>query len=222
MLAGVIFDFDGVIADSHPVHLQAWRAFLLSQGKVVSDPELSFVQEGAKREEILRHFLGDITPEQIRHYGHEKDKLFQARAHEIKLVVGFIEFLVQLDAIGLPSAVATSGSRSRVEQALDMFDLQSRFRAIVTGEDVACGKPDPALFLQAAQTLQVDPSRVLVCEDAVAGVIAAKTAGMKCLGIARGGRGVLLKKAGAGLVVDDFAQTNLADVRGLFSKPDPE
>jgi HAD superfamily hydrolase (TIGR01509 family) len=218
MLAGVIFDFDGVIVDSHPLHLQIWRAFLLSKGMAVSDAELSFVQEGAKREEILRDFLGDITPEQVGRYGDEKDKLFQARAHEIKLVRGFAEFLTQLDADGLPSAVATSGSRWRVEQALDRFNLRTRFRAVVTGEDVVRGKPDPALFLLAAQTLQVDPSCMLVCEDAVAGVIAAKTAGMMCVGIAANGRGSLLTEAGADLVVTDFAQTNLADIRRLFGR----
>ena len=218
MLAGVIFDFDGVIVDSHPLHLQTWRDFLLSQGKAVSDAELSFVQEGAKREEILRHFLGDITPEQVRGYGDEKDKLFQACAHETKLVRGFAEFLTQLDADGLPSAVATSGSRRRVEQALDMFNLRTRFRAVVTGDDVVQGKPHPALFLMAAQTLQVDPSCILVCEDAVAGVIAAKTAGMMCLAIAASGRGSLLEEAGADLVVEDFAQTNLDDVRRLFGR----
>jgi beta-phosphoglucomutase len=220
MLAGVIFDFDGVIVDSHPLHLQTWRAFLLSKGMAVSDAELSFVREGAKRDEILRHFLGELTPEQVRSYGDEKEKLFQARACEIKLVGGFVEFMAQLDAVGLPSAVATSGSRRRVEQALDRFNLRTRFRAVVTGEDVVRGKPHPALFLMAAQALEADPRGMLVCEDAVAGVIAAKTAGMMCLAIAARGRGSLLKAAGADLVVEDFAQTNLADVRRLFS-PSP-
>ncbi len=217
MLAGVIFDFDGVIVDSHPLHLQTWRAFLLSQGKAVSDAELSFIQEGAKREEILRHYLGEITPQQVKGYSDEKDRLFQARAQEIKLVAGFAEFLAQLDAIGLPSAIATSGSRRRVEQSLDKFNLRIRFRAVVTGEDVVQGKPHPALFLLAAQALQVDPSCILVCEDAVAGVMAAKTAGMKCVGIATD-RVSLLKEAGAALVVENFAQTSLDDVRRLFGR----
>lgn len=217
MLAGVIFDFDGVIVNSHPVHVQAWKALLLSKGKAASDAELSLVQEGAKREEILRHFLGDLTPEQVRLYGDEKDKLFQARASELKLVGGFVEFLAEIDAGELPSAVATSGSRRRVEQALTIFNLRSRFRAVVTGDDVARGKPDPALFLLAARTLQLDSDCILVCEDAVAGVIAAKTAGMKCLAIAARGRGSLLKEAGADLVVEDFEQTNLDDVRRLFT-----
>jgi HAD superfamily hydrolase (TIGR01509 family) len=218
MLSGVIFDFDGVIVESHPVHLQAWKAFLLSKGKTFSDADLSFVQEGAKREEILHHFLGPLTPEQIKHYGDEKEILFQMRANELNLVRGFVGFLDRLDAGELPSAVATSGGRRRVEQALEKFNLRNRFRAVVTGDDVARGKPDPALFLLAAQILGVEADRILVCEDAVAGVMAAHTAGMKCLGIAAGGRGVLLKKAGAALVVEDFEQTTLENVRRLFSK----
>jgi beta-phosphoglucomutase len=216
MLAGVIFDFDGVIIDSHPAHLQAWKAFLLSKGKTAGDTELSLVREGARREEILRHFLGDIVPEQITLYGDEKDRLFQARASELRLVPGFLVFLAQIDAAGLPSAVATSGSRRRVEQALTAFNLRSRFRDVVTGDDVARGKPDPALFLLAAHAIQVDPKYILVCEDAVAGVIAAKAAGMKCLAIAADGRSSQLKVAGADLVVPDFSNTNVEDVRRIF------
>ncbi|HEV7550211.1 MAG TPA: HAD family phosphatase [Candidatus Angelobacter sp.] len=217
MIGGVIFDFDGVIVDSHPVHLQAWKAFLLSEDKAVSNAELSFVLEGATREDILAHFFGDLTKEQIRRYGEGKDQLFLARANEIRLIRGFVEFLAQLDAAGIPSAVATSGSRRRVKQALQAFNLVSRFRSVLTADDVSRGKPDPALFLLSAQALQLNPGQILVCEDAVAGVIAAKTAGMKCIGIAANGRGSLLKQAGSDLVVDDFRYTNFDEVSRLFT-----
>jgi len=216
MLGGVIFDFDGVIVDSHASHIKAWKAFLLSKGKAFNDTELSFVREGAKREEILRRFLGELSPEQIVNYGAEKDKLFQASASTVKLVPGFTEFLLQLDSAALPSAVATSGSRSRVEQTLETLNVGKRFRTVVTGDDVERGKPDPDLFLLAAQALQIDPGHILVCEDAVAGVLAAKSARMKCVGIAANGREFLLKQAGANLVVKDFVHTSLNDVRRLF------
>ena len=217
MLGGVIFDFDGVIVDSHPTHIQSWKTFLYSKGKAVSEAELAFVREGAKRGEILRHFLGELTPEQVVGYGAEKDKLFQARAIELKLVRGFAEFLYQLEAIGLPSAVASSGSRARVERTLETFSLRNRFGAVVTGNDVPRGKPDPDLFLLAAQTLQIEPSQILVCEDAVAGVLAAKRAGMQCVGIAANGRESMLEQAGADMVVNDFSHTSLADVTRLFA-----
>lgn len=216
MLAGVIFDFDGVIADSHPVHLRAWKALFRSLGKDVCDDELAFVLEGAKREEILRHFLGDITQQQIKAFGAEKEKLFQARAGELKLVCGFAEFLTQIEAAGITAAVATSGSRPRVESTLEQFALRDRFRAIVTGDDVPRSKPDPALFCLAARSLHIDAENILVCEDAVPGVVAARAAGMKCLAIAANGRAEKLKDAGASMVVENFMHTTLDTLKQLF------
>ena len=218
MLAGIIFDFDGVIVDSHPVHIEAWKAFFRSAGKAVGDEELSFVTEGAKREEILRRFLGDLTPEQIELYGAEKERLYQARASEVKLIRGVAEFLGQVDVAGVPVAVATSGSRNRVERTLEAFGLLHRFRAIVTAEDVAKGKPDPALFLLAASRLRAAANQILECEDAIAGVCAARAAGMKCMAIAANGRRKLLQEAGADLVIEDFTQTGLDVLRQLFGR----
>jgi HAD superfamily hydrolase (TIGR01509 family) len=219
MLAGIIFDFDGVIVDSHPVHIKAWKALFLSMGKALGDEELFYVVEGAKREEILQRFLGDLTPEQIELYGAEKERLYQARAGELKLVGGFAGFLEQVDAAGVPVAIATSGSRKRVERTLDAFGLLKRFQAIVTAEDVARGKPDPGLFHLAARSLRIAVEQILVCEDAVAGVAAARAAGMKCMAIAANGRRKLLQQAGADLVIEDFTQTGLDDVKWLFAQP---
>ncbi|HEY4678508.1 MAG TPA: HAD family phosphatase [Candidatus Angelobacter sp.] len=217
MLAGIIFDFDGVIVDSHPLHIAAWKAFLVLKSKHVNDADLSFVREGAKREEILRHFLGELTPEQIASYGAEKDKLFQARAGELQLVRGFVDFMTQLDTAAVPSAVATSGGRARVEHTLQRLNLRQHFGAVVTGDEVVRGKPDPALFFLAAQALQTDANGIVVFEDAVAGVLAAKSAGMKCIGIAANGRESMLKQAGADLVVNDFSQINLDRIGQLFT-----
>lgn len=219
MLAGVIFDFDGVIVDSHPVHMQAWKAFFVAMGMSPRDEELSFVMEGAKREEILRRFLGDLSREQIELYGAEKERLYQAHAGELKLVSGVKGFLEQMDAAGVPMAIATSGSRRRVEHTLEAFGLLKRFHAIVTAEDVEKGKPDPALFHLAARRLRTAADQILVCEDAVAGVAAAKNAGMKCMAIAANGRRKLLQQAGADLMIEDFTQTGLDAARQLFARP---
>jgi len=219
MLAGIIFDFDGVIVDSHPVHMQAWKALFAAMDREVSDEELSFVVEGAKREEILQRFLGDLTPEQIELYGAEKERLYQAHASDLKLVGGVAGFLEQVDAAGVPVALATSGSRNRVERTLKTFGLLDHFHAIVTAEDVERGKPDPALFHLAASRLRVAADQVLVCEDAVAGVAAAKNAGMRCIAIATNGRRDLLQEAGADLVIEDFTQVGLNDARRLFDQP---
>lgn len=216
MLAGVIFDFDGVVVDSHPIHLEAWKTFFNSLGQKIHDEDLAFVLEGAKKEDILRHFLGDLTPEDIKLYGDEKEKLFKERANNLRLTHGFAGFLEQVDAAGLPSVVATSGSRKRVEESLEQFRLRSRFRAVVTGDDVAKGKPDPSIFFLAARALHIKAENILVCEDAVSGVTAAKKAAMKCLAIATNGREAKLKQAGADLVVADFTRIQLSDASKLF------
>lgn len=217
MLTALILDMDGVVVDSHPAHMRAWRLFLASVGKEVSNEELEFVLEGRKREDILQHFLGELTDEQVRQYGARKEALFKNGASEIRPVNGLHDFLGHVTSAGLAMALASSGSRARVEYTLRQLDFRDWFQAVVTGDDVARGKPDPALFLLAADRMQVRPDEVLVCEDAVNGVEAAKAAGMRCLAIAANGRGPLLEKAGADRVIPDFIGTNLDDLRGLFA-----
>src|SRR5438045_2465793 len=188
MLQAVIFDFDGVIVDSHPAHKQAWRGFLDSIGREVTEEELEFVVEGQKREAILRHFLGELTAQQITRYGAVKDALLRDSVPEPKKVKGLDRFMGQIKAAGLPMALASSASHSRVELVLDRLNLKPSFHAIITGDDVTQGKPDPEIFRMAAKVLGVKACDVLVCEDAVNGIKAAKAAGMKCLAIAANGR----------------------------------
>jgi beta-phosphoglucomutase len=216
MLEAVIFDLDGVIVDSHAAHQQAWKTFLLSVGKDASEEQLQFVLEGHKREAILRHFLGDLSEDQVRHYGARKEALFKDSVPELKTILGVGEFLAQCEDSGLRLALASSASRRRAEYILEHLDMKRRFRVVLTGDDVKDGKPDPSIFRLAAHGLQVDPASVLVCEDAVCGVEAAKNAGMKCLAIAANGRGPLLKKAGADCIVPDFKAAKLDELRQLF------
>ena len=105
---------------------------------------------------------------------------------------------------------------------METFSLRNRFRAVVTGNDVSRGKPDPALFLLAAQALEVDPAHIVVFEDAVAGILAAKAAGMRCVGIAANGRESLLKEAGADFVMKDFRDVTVNDLKSLFLRANPE
>lgn len=218
MLQAVIFDLDGVIVDSHPVHQRAWKTFFRSLGKEIPDRELAFVIEGQKREDILRHFLGELTEDQLKQYGNRKEAFFRHSSLELKTVPGLPEFLDSLEAAILPIALASSASRGRVGYMLEQLDLKRRFRVIVTGDEVNKGKPDPTIFRLAAEGLSVAPENILVCEDAVFGVAAAKKAGMKCLAIAANGRGPLLKKAGADRVLPDFTSACLDDLRSLFGQ----
>ncbi|HEX7288690.1 MAG TPA: HAD family phosphatase [Candidatus Angelobacter sp.] len=216
MLKGIIFDLDGVLVDSHAAHMQAWREFLHGMGRDVSEGELAVVLEGRKREEILRHFLGELSAGEVREYGTRKDELFRCYARELKPLPGAVEFLEAATEAQLQIGLASSASRARVERTLQELGLERHFRVTVSGDDVAAGKPDPAIFRMAAHGLRLTPENALVCEDAVCGVEAAKAAGMRCLAIAANGRAEALKAAGADRVAPDFQQVKVEDLRGLF------
>lgn len=216
MLAGVIFDLDGVLVDSHPLHRQVWRELLLSAGRKVSETELDFVLEGAKQEEILRHFLGDISPAEMDRYRQRKSELFEKEEARLKTIRGLRAVLRALEQAAIPKAIATGASRHRTLRILYRFRLIDRFAAVITGDDVPCGKEDPAIFLEAAQGLQASPTNLLVIEDSVPGIKAAKSVGMRCVAVAGGPRAHAVTEAGADHVVEDLSGLRVCDLQRLF------
>ncbi len=218
MFSGVVFDFDGVIVDSHPAHARAWQKFFDSVGTNVSGEQLQFVLDGRKRDEILRHFMGELDADRIVEYGHRKEQFFHDEAAQVRTIDGLLGFLQDLEHEQLPLAIASSGSRSRVDFLLARLDLKKRFRVVVTGDEVQQGKPHPAVFLKAAQQLGVHSSQLMAFEDAVSGVQAAKSAGMMCVGIAQPHRASMLVNAGANYVAPDFASLSYSKLREIFAQ----
>jgi len=216
MRIAFVFDVDGVLFDSHPLHRIAWRKLLREAGKEVSETELDFVLEGASRDEILRHFLGPLSPQQIALYATQKDAIFRQEEDRVQTVAGLEEFLDLVGSASIPMAVASSGSKARVERMLDKHGWSGRFAVVLTSDDVGVGKESPAIFLRAAEELHVRPCDVLVLEDAVRAVEVAKKVGMKCIGIAAGTRGSELANAGADLVLPNFTKLKLSDLLNLF------
>jgi beta-phosphoglucomutase-like phosphatase (HAD superfamily) len=123
VLKGIIFDLDGVIVDSHSAHKRAWRALLESLGRNVNETALDFVVEGHRREEILRHFVGELSLDEMRRLGALKRELFAEIAHEVKTVPGVIKFVQAATDAGLALAVGTSAGRKRAEDMLESFGL---------------------------------------------------------------------------------------------------
>jgi HAD superfamily hydrolase (TIGR01509 family) len=218
-IAGVIFDMDGVLVDSHPIHARAWRGLMQRLGRTVSDKDLQFILEGRKRDEILTHFLGPLSPQDAQRYGAWKDELMQNGESELKLVAGVAEFLQQLQTSGIAMAVATSASRERTRRTLDRLHLSGSFSVVVTGDDVNVGKPSPDLFLMAAAQVKLSPEFLLVVEDSVSGIEAARTAGMRTLGIGTGPRVAALSGAGAHAVVENFVGLEFARLDSLLGLP---
>ena len=218
-IAAVVFDMDGVLIDSHPVHRRAWIQFLRTIGREVPESELNFILDGHKRTDILRHFLGDLSPAELEDFGRRKDLFFQQSASEVAPIPGVPAFVADLAAQDIALAVATSASETRTLETLERLQLKKYFNAIVTAGDVRRGKPDPAIYRIACERLNVAPSRALAVEDAVAGIEAARAAGLgACIAVANHTHAEKMILAGASLVIRDFRQQSFAAIRAALAR----
>lgn len=215
MLRGVVFDMDGVLIDSHKAHLHAWRMFLSEVGRKASDEDMQFVLDGRKRQEILTHFLGDLSEQELADYSRRKERHFMDVADRVCLMPGVVRILDALRHSGILMAVATSASSVRAHSMLGRFGLTSCFEAIVTGNDVTRGKPDPAIFAVAAAHLAPVPADLIAIDDAVSGIKAARRAGLRCIGMGASDRADQLRDAGAELVLKDFDGLHVSDLQRL-------
>jgi HAD superfamily hydrolase (TIGR01509 family) len=217
MLKAVIFDLDGVLVDSHPSHIRVWKKLLAIVDKQMSEADLWLLRDGRKKEDMLRHFLGALTDDEVRTYSVLKDAFSREEIHTITTTPGVRELLAELFREGLPIAVASCGGRARVHQTLEALRLKHYVTNVATGDDVTAGKPDPEIFLNVANQMKVRPAEAVVFEDAVSGVQAATAAGMRCIGIADRLHASALLAAGAIHVLQDFAHLSLASITNLLS-----
>lgn len=178
--AGFIFDLDGTLIDSMPLHYRAWDAAMRRAGlrqKLDEDFFYSLAGIPARR----------VTASLAKRYGRqfrdvriyrEKEALFAEFQADAKLIAPTVAFARRVAATH-PIAVASGGPRKIVLQSLKISGLKSLFPIVVTSDDVAHGKPAPDMFLLAARRMNVAPEQCLVFEDAEPGIRAAKAAGMR-------------------------------------------
>ena len=207
---------DGVIIDSHPAHRFAWREFLRTLGRELTDSELDFVLDGRKRKDILIHFLGPLSDAKLEEYGKLKDELFWRAASDILPIPGVPDFIESLRQAGIATAVATSASASRTRSILKRLGLLAHFKAIVTGDEVREGKPDPGIYRLACERIACPPEAAVAIEDAASGVRAAKSAGLKCVGVTTHKSEEELIVAGADCVLRDFLNLSLQEFHLLL------
>ena len=180
----LIFDMDGVIIDSNPVHRQVWAAYNRRFG-IETDEAMQQRMYGRRNDDIVRDFFGaHLTLEEVRAHGAAKEQLFRETIGPVlneALVPGLREFLEQHRH--QPLGVATNAEPENVEFLLDTARLRPYFRAVVDGHQVARPKPHPDIYLRAAELLDTLPQDCVVFEDSFTGIEAARAAGMAVVGI---------------------------------------
>lgn len=181
----LIFDCDGVVVDSNRLHVETWRETAAAHGYPMADPE-HIGKCGLRTIAVIRELLRwPVDEAEAVALGEEKERRYRdrIRAGGIAPIPGVRETLEKAAALGIPCALGSSAPPENARLCLDALDLARFFRAVVTGGDVARGKPHPDIFLAAAGKLGVPPAECLVIEDAPAGVEAAHRAGMRAIAL---------------------------------------
>lgn len=207
----LIFDMDGVIVDSNPLHREAWLAYNRRFG-IETDEAMQQRMYGKRNDEIVRDFFGaSLSGEQVTAHGAAKESLYREMMGprlSDSLVPGVTRLLQQRN--GTPVGLATNAERANVDFVLDGVmaggaPLRSRFDAVVDGQQVGRPKPAPDIYLRVAELLQADPRNCIVFEDSHAGVEAALAAGARVVAI----RTTHKEFKNVGLAVDDFLSPEL-------------
>jgi beta-phosphoglucomutase len=187
---GVIFDVDGVLIDSYDAHYESWLQAAQERGLTMSEEE--FVATfGRTSREVIRETWPELahSDEAIRSLDHRKEALFRKLiANDFPAMDGARALIEQLAAAGFAVAVGSSAPPDNVSLIVEKLGIGSLIGASVTGADVQHGKPNPQVFLIAAERLGLPPQNCLVVEDAPAGVAAAHAANMPCIGMLSRGR----------------------------------
>ncbi len=178
-----VFDMDGTIVDNMAFHTKSWLAFFERRGQAHDADEFFKATAGRQGKEIMRAYLGEhLTDAEIPVLDDEKESLYrELYAPHRKTVDGFDDLVNQAKLRGVALAVATAAPNANITFTLDGLDLRRHFDAVVGAADVARGKPNPDVFLKAAERCGVAPEHCIVFEDAPLGVEAARRAGMRAV-----------------------------------------
>jgi len=182
---GVIFDIDGVLLDSYKIHYACWRSIAEKHSINLSEKDFDPLF-GRRGSEIVREIWGEGLPaEQVASIHEEKQALYRENLkRNFPTMDGAIQIIDDLAAQGFVLGVGSSAPPENVEMSLHGLNRAKVFKAVVTGSDVTRGKPDPEVFLVAAQRMGVAASDCAVIEDAVAGIAAALAGGMTAIALA--------------------------------------
>jgi len=185
MNKAVIWDLDGTLINSVDHHWEAWREVMAEENITLSHED--FVADFGKRnDEILR---GRIDPQmsdaEVARIALSKEEKYRyfIRTKGLVLLAGAENWLRQLQADGWLQALGTSAPRGNIDAVFDVLDIEKYFNAVMSSEQVKAGKPEPDVFLAAAEKMSIAPERCVVVEDAPAGTEAARRARMTSVGV---------------------------------------
>ena len=210
---GCIFDFNGTLLFDTPAHADAWRAFLLEEGVAVTDADIQKHIQGRPNPAILRHFLGELTDQEILTCSKRKEEKYRAVCLQkndwFRLVDGVPEMFDRLRAEEVPFTIATSSQWDNVSFYFEHLGLDRWFtpETLVFDDGKMRGKPAPDIYLRAMALIGCRPEECAVFEDSLSGIQAGRAAGAGWIVAVDSDldREKLLRVEGVSRVISNFA-----------------
>ena len=213
----VIWDMDGIIADTAQYHHKGWQIVFRKRGTNYTEEDFRR-NTGKRSDTIVREVFGEKIPQnEITEIIREKDETFrQLMGQKIKLFPGVLKLITALKEHGFKIAIASSAPMENIQLITRSLKIDNRFDAIISGWEVTKGKPHPQTFLLAAEKLGVAAEDCIVIEDAISGVAASKRAGMRCIAVTNTTSREELREAD--LIIDTLEEITVADLNRLLEQ----
>ena len=216
MLQALLFDLDGTLANTDPIHFATWKDVLQPYGLAIDRPFYDRNFSGRLNAAIVAQLLPQLSVEAGEQLSGDKEAEFRRRATgELQPMAGLMELLHWANGQHLKQAVVTNAPVANAEFMLQVLGLQTHFETVVIAEQLERGKPDPLPYQTALQRLGVSAQSAVAFEDSPAGIHSAVGAGILTVGIASTHTPEELYAVGAKLVVQDFADARLNDLLKL-------
>ncbi|MEA3493042.1 MAG: beta-phosphoglucomutase family hydrolase [Candidatus Margulisiibacteriota bacterium] len=212
-IKGAIFDLDGVIVNTVPLHFRAWEKMFNAYGHKFEMEDYLAEVDGRPRLEGAAAILTELSPDEIKKAGDKKQEFYLELLNRdpIEIFGSSVDLLKEMKKKNIKLAAASSSKNAVL--ILKKINLFNMFEANVSGSDFKKGKPDPEIFLTAASKIGLTPKECVVLEDAKSGVQAAVNGGFYCIGINRHDDFEALK--GANVIVNDLSEISLGEILKL-------
>lgn len=203
-LKALLFDLDGTLVNTDPVHMAVFAEILAPLGHVVDEAFFRQQISGHRNEEIFRKFFPDLDAEEIQRMGREKEDQFRAGAQGVKPVVGLERVLTWATDNGLAIGLVTNAPRANVDFILPLLGVENVFGCRILADEMGKGKPDPAPYRAALETFGINAREAVVFEDSGNGIRSSVGAGIFTYGLKTTHSEQELSAAGADLAIADY------------------